>query len=143
MIFSCKLHRGRYLNHPIVYQGQAPDGLTLAEPPFLDPLDCDNMTVSYRKKVRSRRSVFNLWIPNKAATHNNKCGPFPSDSPISDASPASEPIITTEPGKDRLKIRLTRSGSKLLLLLGLGSSATSKITFIDHMGDIDLLTISR
>ncbi|KAJ6010716.1 hypothetical protein N7451_002128 [Penicillium sp. IBT 35674x] len=100
------------------------------------------MTVSYRKKVRSRRSVFNLWIPNKAATHNSKCGPFPSNSPISDASPASEPIITTEPGKDRLKIRLTRSGSKLLLLLGLGSSANSRITFISHLVDTDLLTIS-
>ncbi|KAJ5792389.1 uncharacterized protein N7503_008367 [Penicillium pulvis] len=95
------------------------------------------MTVSYRKKVRSRRSVFNLWIPNKAATHNNKCGPFPSDSPISDASPASEPIITTEPGKDRLKIRLTRSGSKLLLLLGLGSSANSNKTSVESVSSED------
>ncbi|KAJ6096575.1 hypothetical protein N7486_007321 [Penicillium sp. IBT 16267x] len=91
------------------------------------------MTVSHRKKVRSRKSVFNLWIPTKATTYNNKCGPFSSDSPISDASPASEPIITTEPSKDRLKIRLTRSGSKLLLLLGLGSSANSNKTSVESV----------
>ncbi|KAJ5643272.1 uncharacterized protein N7484_005779 [Penicillium longicatenatum] len=90
------------------------------------------MTVSCRKKVRSRKSVFNLWIPTKAATYN-KCGPFASDSPISDASPTSEPIITTDPGKDRLKIRLTRSGSKLLLLLGLGSSANSNKTSVESV----------
>ncbi|KAJ5759640.1 hypothetical protein N7520_006796 [Penicillium odoratum] len=88
------------------------------------------MTVSYRKKVRSRKSVFSLWHPTRASTLNNKCCPFP-DSPISDTSPVSEPIIPAEPGKDRLKIRLTRSGSKLLLLLGLGSSSNSPKTSVE------------
>ncbi|KAJ5928521.1 hypothetical protein N7466_007477 [Penicillium verhagenii] len=86
------------------------------------------MTVSYRKKVKTRKSVFGLWHQTRAATYSNKFSAFP-DSPISDTSPASEPIITAEPSKDRLRIRLTRSGSKLLLLLGrLGSSANSNKT---------------
>ncbi|KAJ5923634.1 hypothetical protein N7454_008879 [Penicillium verhagenii] len=89
------------------------------------------MTVSYRKKLRSRKSVFGLWHQARAATYSNKCSAFP-DSPISDTSPASEPIITAEPSKDRLRIRLTRSGSKLLLLLGrLGSSTNSNKTSVE------------
>ncbi|KAJ5702080.1 hypothetical protein N7488_009628 [Penicillium malachiteum] len=85
------------------------------------------MTISYRKKIRRRKSVFGLWIPTRV-TSNNKCGPLSSESPVSDASPTSEPIITPshEPGKDRLRLRLTRSGSKILLLFGLRSSSNSK-----------------
>ncbi|KAJ6008339.1 hypothetical protein N7540_012315 [Penicillium herquei] len=82
------------------------------------------MTISYRKKIRRRKSVFGLWIPTRAAS-NNKCDPLSSESPISDASPTSEPIITPELGKDRLRLRLTRSGSKILLLFGLRSSSNS------------------
>ncbi|KAJ5093232.1 hypothetical protein N7456_009093 [Penicillium angulare] len=85
------------------------------------------MTVPYGKKLRTRKSVFGLWIPTKTA-FSNKCDHSPSDSPISDTSPTSEPIINSEPGKERLKIRLTRSGSKLLLLLGLGSSSNNPLT---------------
>ncbi|KAJ5272673.1 hypothetical protein N7478_007798 [Penicillium angulare] len=88
------------------------------------------MTVPYGKKLRTRKSVFGLWIPTKT-TFSNKCDHSPSDSPISDTSPTSEPIINSEPGKERLKIRLTRSGSKLLLLLGLGSSSNSNKTSVE------------
>ncbi|KAJ5584333.1 uncharacterized protein N7459_004133 [Penicillium hispanicum] len=82
------------------------------------------ITVSYGKKVRKRRSVFGLWIPNKAAPLN-KCEQSPADSAISDSPPASEPFHTGS-GKHRLRVRLTRSGSKFLLLLGLAGSSNSK-----------------
>ncbi|KAJ5217058.1 hypothetical protein N7468_010066 [Penicillium chermesinum] len=80
------------------------------------------MSILYPKQVRKRRSVFGLWIPTKIVTVTNKCDPSPPDSAISD-SPASEPIINHRVRKDRFKVRLTRSGSKLLLFLGLGSSS--------------------
>ncbi|KAJ5155159.1 hypothetical protein N7492_007962 [Penicillium capsulatum] len=88
------------------------------------------MTVPYRKKVSNRRSVFGLWIPNKTVINNSKCNPSPADSAVSD-SPASEPIVTPWSGRDRLKIRLTRSGSKILLLLGLGNSFNSNKTSVE------------
>lgn len=83
------------------------------------------MTIAYPRKVRKRRSVFGLWIPTKVAAVNNKCDPSPPDSAVSD-SPASEPIINHRVRKDRFKVRLTRSGSKLLLFLGIGSSSNSE-----------------
>lgn len=83
------------------------------------------MTVSYGKRVRSRRSVFGLWVPNKQNKPAVKIDPYPAESPISD-SPASDHNPSSAAGRDRLKIRLTRSGSKILLLFGLGGSSNSK-----------------
>ncbi|KAJ5773367.1 hypothetical protein N7457_008263 [Penicillium paradoxum] len=78
------------------------------------------MTVS--KKDTTRRSLFNLWIPTKVVV-SGKLDTSPTDSGASE-SPASEPAIPGT-GKDRLRTRLTRSGSKILLLLGLRSSSKS------------------
>ncbi|KAJ5959704.1 AGC-kinase C-terminal [Penicillium vulpinum] len=81
------------------------------------------MTTS-SKKDTTRRSLFNLWIPTKVIV-SGKPDTSPTDSGTTE-SPASEPIIP-EAGKDRLRVRLTRSGSKILLLLGLrGSSKSNK-----------------
>ncbi|KAJ5129741.1 uncharacterized protein N7515_005780 [Penicillium bovifimosum] len=70
-----------------------------------------------------RRSLFNLWIPTKVVV-SGKPDTSPTDSGTSE-SPLTEPIIPV--GRDRLKARLTRSGSKILLFLGLrGSSRSNK-----------------
>ncbi|KAJ5399652.1 hypothetical protein N7465_010141 [Penicillium sp. CMV-2018d] len=80
------------------------------------------MTTSSKKDTR--RSLFNLWIPTKVVV-SGKPDASPTDSGTTE-SPASEPIIPRV-GKDRLRVRLTRSGSKILLLLGLrGSSKSNK-----------------
>ncbi|KAJ5189204.1 hypothetical protein N7472_008218 [Penicillium cf. griseofulvum] len=86
------------------------------------------MTASSRK-VTTRRSLFNLWIPTKVVV-SGKANTSPTDSGTAE-SPASEPIIPGA-GKDRLRVRLTRSGSKILLLLGLrGSSKSNKGFSVD------------
>lgn len=72
------------------------------------------------KKDTTRRSLFNLWIPTKVVVS----GTSPTGSGATE-SPASEPIIRRA-GKDRLRVRLTRSGSKILLLLGLRGSSKSE-----------------
>ncbi|QQK40655.1 Protein kinase, putative [Penicillium digitatum] len=78
------------------------------------------------KKDTTRRSLFNLWIPTKVVVS----GTSPTGSGATE-SPASEPIIRRA-GKDRLRVRLTRSGSKILLLLGLrGSSKSNKGFSVD------------
>ncbi|KAJ5616753.1 hypothetical protein N7537_001867 [Penicillium hordei] len=80
------------------------------------------MTASSKKDTR--RSLFNLWIPTKVVV-SEKPDTSPTDSGTIE-SPASEPI-SPRAGKDRLRVRLTRSGSKILLLLGLqGSSKSNK-----------------
>ncbi|KAJ5383952.1 hypothetical protein N7517_001863 [Penicillium concentricum] len=85
------------------------------------------MTTS-SKKDTTRRSLFNLWIPTKDVV-SGKSNTSPTDSGTTE-SPASEPIIPG--GKDRLRVRLTRSGSKILLLLGLrGSSKSNKGFSVD------------
>ncbi|OQE47540.1 hypothetical protein PENCOP_c001G08096 [Penicillium coprophilum] len=86
------------------------------------------MTTS-SKKDANQRSLFNLWIPTKVVV-SGKPNTSPTDSTTTE-SPASEPII---PGaeKHRLRVRLTRSGSKILLLLGLrGSSKSNKGLSVD------------
>ncbi|KAJ5136735.1 hypothetical protein N7448_005289 [Penicillium atrosanguineum] len=83
------------------------------------------MTVSCGKRVRSRRSVFGLWVPNKTNKAAGKIDPSPAESTISD-SLASDHNASSAASRDRLKIRLTRSGSKILLLFGLGGSSNSK-----------------
>ncbi|KXG48339.1 uncharacterized protein PGRI_022090 [Penicillium griseofulvum] len=86
------------------------------------------MTASSRKDT-TRRSLFNLWIPTKVVV-SGKANTSPTDSGTTE-SPASEPIIPGA-GKDRLRVRLTRSGSKILLLLGLrGSSKSNKGFSVD------------
>lgn len=77
------------------------------------------MTAS-SKKDTTRRSLFNLWIPTKVVV-SEKQDTSPTDSGTTE-SPASEPIIP----KDRLRVRLTRSGSKILLFLGLRGSSKSE-----------------
>ncbi|KAJ6188295.1 hypothetical protein N7519_003203 [Penicillium mononematosum] len=80
------------------------------------------------KKDANRRSLFNLLIPTKIV-FSGKPDPSPTDSGATE-SPASEPIIPVR--KDRLRARLTRSGSKILLLLGLrGSSKSNKEFSLD------------
>ncbi|CAP80768.1 Pc12g11410 [Penicillium rubens Wisconsin 54-1255] len=80
------------------------------------------------KKDANRRSLFNLLIPTKIVV-SGKPDPSPTDSGATE-SPASEPIIPVR--KDRLRARLTRSGSKILLLLGLrGSSKSNKEFSVD------------
>lgn len=79
------------------------------------------MTTSSKKDTR--RSLFNLWIPTKVVV-SGKPDASPTDSGTIE-SPASEPIIPRV-GKDRLRVRLTRSGSKILLLLGLRGSSKSE-----------------
>jgi hypothetical protein len=74
------------------------------------------------KKDANRRSLFNLLIPTKIVV-SGKPDPSPTDSGATE-SPASEPIIPVR--KDRLRARLTRSGSKILLLLGLRGSSKSE-----------------
>lgn len=80
------------------------------------------MTAS-SKKDTTRRSLFNLWIPTKVVV-SGKPDTSPTDSGTTE-SPASEPIIPRA-GRDRLRVRLTRSGSKILLLLGLRGSSKSE-----------------
>ncbi|KAJ5411218.1 uncharacterized protein N7487_005577 [Penicillium crustosum] len=85
------------------------------------------MTASSKKDTT--RSLFNLWIPTKVVV-SGKPDTSPTDSGTTE-SPASEPIIPRA-GKDRLRVRLTRSGSKILLLLGLrGSSKSNKVFSAD------------
>ncbi|KAJ5899229.1 hypothetical protein N7495_003973 [Penicillium taxi] len=86
------------------------------------------MTVPFRKKVRTRGSVFGLWSPDKSVALSRKCNHSPPRSVVSD-TPTLEPRITTSRNRDRLKRRLARSGSKLLSLLRLGSSFN---TTADH-----------
>lgn len=74
------------------------------------------------KKDANRRSLFNLLIPTKIVV-SGKPDTSPTDSGATE-SPASEPIIPLR--KYRLRDRLTRSGSKILLLLGLRGSSKSK-----------------
>lgn len=79
------------------------------------------MTITYRNKSPQRRSIFGLWIPgktNKPVVSGGKIDPT-TGSGASD-SPGSDPISSSETGKDRLRTRLTRSGSKILSLLKLG-----------------------
>ncbi|CDM34503.1 hypothetical protein DTO013E5_5006 [Penicillium roqueforti] len=86
------------------------------------------MTASSEKDP-ARRSLFNLLIPTKVVV-SGKPDTSPTDSAATE-SPASEPIIPRG-GKDRLRARLTRSGSKILLLLGLrGSSQSNKGSSVD------------
>lgn len=71
------------------------------------------------RKTNSRRTRFHLWIPTKAVVPEK-----PDTSPDAfDASesPASDSSIP-EARRGRLRARLTRSGSKILLLLGLRGS---------------------
>ncbi|OQE84944.1 hypothetical protein PENNAL_c0025G03021 [Penicillium nalgiovense] len=80
------------------------------------------------KKDANRRSLFNLLIPTKIVV-SGKPDTSPTDSGATE-SPASEPIIPLR--KYRLRDRLTRSGSKILLLLGLrGSSKSNKEFSLD------------
>jgi hypothetical protein len=75
------------------------------------------------KKDTARRTLFNLWIPTKVVV-SGKPDTSPTDSGTSE-SPATEPIIPGV-GRDRLRARLTRSGSKILLFLGLRGSSKSE-----------------
>lgn len=71
------------------------------------------------RKKSSRRARFRLWIPAKAVVSEN-----PDTSPDAfDASesPESDSSIPGS-GRGRLRDRLTRSGSKILLLLRLRGS---------------------
>ncbi|KAJ6127253.1 hypothetical protein N7523_002865 [Penicillium sp. IBT 18751x] len=90
------------------------------------------MTVSYGKRVRSRRSVFGLWVPSKTNKPAGKLDPCPAESTVSDSA-ASDHNSGSAAGKDRLKIRLTRSGSKILLLFGLGGSSNSHKTSVESV----------
>lgn len=86
------------------------------------------MTVSYGTKAQQRRSVLSLWVPyrpTKPVAFSGETDQSPSDSPGSD-SPTSDPSSTSVTGKGFLRTRLTRSGSKLLSLLGLGSPSSGK-----------------
>ncbi|CAI7637583.1 unnamed protein product [Penicillium pancosmium] len=85
------------------------------------------MTHPRGKKLRKRRSVFGLWIPATVVPFSNRFDPSPTDSAVSD-SPASVSIIRPRRSRDRLKVRLTRSGSKILFLFGLGGSSNSNKT---------------
>ncbi|KAJ5582915.1 hypothetical protein N7535_001535 [Penicillium sp. DV-2018c] len=80
--------------------------------------------MSSSKKDAARRTLFNLWIPTRAVVPG-KPDTSPTDSAATE-SPATEPIIPGG-GRDRIRARLTRSGSKILLVLGLrGSSKSNK-----------------
>ncbi|KAJ5089807.1 hypothetical protein N7532_008491 [Penicillium argentinense] len=85
------------------------------------------MTVLRERKLRSRRSVFNLWIPSKVVHFSSRFEPSPTDSAVSD-SPASDPASSPRGGRRSLKVHLTRSGSKLLFLFGLGGSSSGQKT---------------
>ncbi|KAJ5168882.1 uncharacterized protein N7482_004476 [Penicillium canariense] len=87
------------------------------------------MTVPYGKKIPRRRSVFNLWIPNKVTSHRGKQYPSPADSAVSDSPVSPESIGWGS--RDRFRVRLTRSGSKFLLLLGLRTSSNSNKTSVE------------
>lgn len=86
------------------------------------------MTTTYRNKSPQRRSVFGLWIPSKTAKPVSSSGKIdpPTGSGASD-SPVSDPISTSDSGRDRLRTRLTRSGSKILSLLKLGYSSNGEL----------------
>ncbi|KAJ5755588.1 hypothetical protein N7533_005131 [Penicillium manginii] len=92
------------------------------------------MTNPRYKKLRKRRSVFGLWIPAKVVPFSNRFDPSPTGSAVSD-SPASDPIIHPRRNRDRLKVRLTQSGSKILFLFGLGGSSNGHAGF-GSCGDI-------
>ncbi|CEO60981.1 hypothetical protein PMG11_05403 [Penicillium brasilianum] len=81
------------------------------------------MTVSYGKKPRRRRSVFNLWNQPKVTSRHSKPFPSPADTAVSDSSVSPNPI--DRGSRARFRFRLTRSSSKFLLLLGLGNSSNS------------------
>lgn len=85
------------------------------------------MTVSYEKKIRRRRSVFNLWNQKRVTPLRSKPYPSPADSVVSDSpvSPVS-PNFDSGGSRARFRLRFTRSGSKFLLLLGLGNSSNSE-----------------
>ncbi|KAJ5984156.1 hypothetical protein N7481_006255 [Penicillium waksmanii] len=95
------------------------------------------MTNPRDKKLRKRRSVFGLWIPAKVVPFSNRFDTSPTDSAVSD-SPASDSIIRPRRSRDRLKVRLTRSGSKILFLFGLGGSSNGIKTSVGFgsCGDI-------
>lgn len=86
-------------------------------------------------KNTTRRSLFNLWIPTKVVV-SGKPDISPTESGTSE-SPASEPTIPRA-GKNRLRARLTRSGSKILFLLGLRNSSKGEhysnlVLLADHL----------
>ncbi|KAJ5991357.1 hypothetical protein N7522_011564 [Penicillium canescens] len=76
------------------------------------------MTV--RKKGTAQRSHFGHRFPAKVVVSAKGASPIESGTP---ESPTSEPIIPE--GKERFRTRLTRSGSRILFLLGLRTSSKS------------------
>ncbi|KAJ5669480.1 hypothetical protein N7462_010550 [Penicillium macrosclerotiorum] len=107
------------------------------------------MTVSYGKKLRHRRSVFGLWIPTKVVAHRSKPNASPPDSAASD-SPASRESIATGANRGLFRGRLTRSRSKILFFLGLGTFSNSKLmklpklpAKVDGIVDHELQAIKR
>ncbi|KAJ5105360.1 hypothetical protein NUU61_002707 [Penicillium alfredii] len=78
------------------------------------------MPAFFEPKQRRRRSLFGLWIPAKPVVFSNKVNTSPKNSAASD-SPASDPIAIPEESRDRLRVRLNRSRSKVLFLFGLRS----------------------
>lgn len=105
------------------------------------------MPLSEGKKAR-RQTVFGLWFPiktNRAVSFSDKPDTSPSVSPASD-SPSSDPLSTSEAGRDGFKNRLTRSGSKLLSFLGLNSSSNREFvlkTPLIQSDEIELQATSR
>ena len=79
------------------------------------------MNIPRTTKLRQRRSVFGLWIPTKVVPFDSRLDPSPTDSAISD-TPSSDPITIPCGSRDRLKVRFSRSRSKILYLFGLGGT---------------------
>jgi hypothetical protein len=72
------------------------------------------------RRKDTRQSRFNLWVPAKVVV-SEKPDSSPAESGTSE-NPTSDSIIP-ESGRSRLRLRLTRSGSKILVLLGLRGSS--------------------
>ncbi|KAJ5661861.1 uncharacterized protein N7477_009477 [Penicillium maclennaniae] len=103
------------------------------------------MTASYGKRERSRRSVFGLWVPNKTNKPAGKLDPCPAESTVSD-SPASDHNPGSTAGKDRLRIRLTRSGSQNSIVVWAGwllehveSPRLPSLSIVEHGNEISLV----
>ncbi|CAG8131086.1 unnamed protein product [Penicillium olsonii] len=78
-------------------------------------------------RAETQRSRFNLWVPTKAVSENPTGPPAGSGTSGSPTSGSSAP----ESRRSRIRVRLSRSGSRILLLLGLRGSKSEKGSDID------------
>ncbi|KAJ5495703.1 Serine/threonine-protein kinase cbk1 [Penicillium diatomitis] len=79
------------------------------------------MAISNLLDTRRRQSVRSLWGAHKSTPSHSHQNPSSAASTTSDST--GSPTSDNPGNRPRLRFRLTRSGSKLLLLLGLGDSS--------------------